>query len=399
MKIAIILILSFGIQGNTQVLLTTTYFEDFGSTDITAWTDNSTILGWYATDIGSPMHEDITVAAPSNAGRFYSYECNGDNDQKIGSRASGGTGTIYYGVRLRNNSGAPIDYLLVEFDWYQLSLAENGGNVNTISFSYQVGPTVTSLTAGAWTNFAALDYTAPMSSGACCSAQIEGYPCTQTGSNSACINVTIPAGEEIMLRFTDGNDGANDHHMAIDNFFVGIATEMTCSFILSATLSNFTVIKNERENYLMWETLSESNTSHFELEWSEDGKTFQTLQTVIAAGNSSTTQNYSYSHFPEKQFSIIYYRLKSVDFDGSFTYSSILSVNRIYNKIVVLDNQINLNEFSVSNTSQNVIIYDINGRKVYESFHYNNDVIPWQSSGLYIIHIPASRIYHKFIIP
>lgn len=74
---------------------------------------------------------------------------------------------------------------------------------------------------------------------------------------------------------------------------------------------------------LSWSTASESNTSLFEVEKSEDGIDFAMLGSIEAAGNSN---NKKYYNFLDAQASAkkIYYRLKQIDIDGSFTYSDVL---------------------------------------------------------------------------
>jgi len=72
-----------------QVLVTTTsYVQDFGTTDISTWTNNSTILGWYTSNSAFAHENIVTSPVPINNGSFYSYECNGDNNQKLGTRPS-----------------------------------------------------------------------------------------------------------------------------------------------------------------------------------------------------------------------------------------------------------------------------------------------------------------------
>ena len=115
------------------------YTQDFGATDITSWSNNSTYLGWYANNSSpSTLHNDITSAIPTNTGSFYTYECNGSNDQKIGSRASGTIGTIYYGIRFTNNSGITLTTISISVDYLQLSLAQNGNVPNNIDAEYLV---------------------------------------------------------------------------------------------------------------------------------------------------------------------------------------------------------------------------------------------------------------------
>ncbi|OKL41205.1 hypothetical protein [Pontibacter flavimaris] len=76
---------------------------------------------------------------------------------------------------------------------------------------------------------------------------------------------------------------------------------------------------------LEWETASEQNNSHFEVERSADGKTFAALGSVPGNGNSSVSLAYSYlDKYPLEGMN--YYRLKQVDVDGRYEYSKVVAV-------------------------------------------------------------------------
>ncbi len=211
---------------------TGSYFQNFGVVDINSWTNNVTYPGWYM--VGTfQSHQDITASPPSNTGGFYTYECNGNNDQKIGSRASGSTGTLRYGVVLQNTTGSAVSHVRVTYKGYQLSLAQNG-STNVIGFDYIVGTTPPAIGAGGGTSVAALNFTQLQSNGSSGSSQVMGYPCTQMANISACITVAIPHNSYILLRWNDPDDSGNDHHMAIDDIDVQfLSTTLTVN---SATI-------------------------------------------------------------------------------------------------------------------------------------------------------------------
>lgn len=76
---------------------------------------------------------------------------------------------------------------------------------------------------------------------------------------------------------------------------------------------------------LTWETASEQNNSHFEVERSTDGSTFEQLGSVPGNGNSVVTIAYQYlDKHPHPGLN--YYRLKQVDFDGKYEYSKVVAV-------------------------------------------------------------------------
>ncbi len=99
-------------------------------------------------------------------------------------------------------------------------------------------------------------------------------------------------------------------------------------------------------NQLYWATASERNASHFEIEVSNDGKTWESIGSVAAAGNSTDLNSYSLSHmYPT--MSINYYRLTQYDLDGAYV---------TYSKIVSLDNREHAGEL--------IGIYNTLGQKI-----------------------------------
>jgi uncharacterized delta-60 repeat protein len=95
-------------------------------------------------------------------------------------------------------------------------------------------------------------------------------------------------------------------------------------------------------NQLDWATATEKNSSHFVVQRSLDGKGFEKIGEVQAAGNSNQQVAYTFKDenaivFEQK---VMYYRLKQVDLDGSFEYSAIVAFNRdkVAKDIVVYPN-------------------------------------------------------------
>src|SRR5690554_8176182 len=68
-------------------------------------------------------------------------------------------------------------------------------------------------------------------------------------------------------------------------------------------------------NLLTWETATETNNDYFSIAHSSDGFSWQEIDKVSGAGNSTEVKTYSLDHrnFPS---AINYYRLTQVDFDG-----------------------------------------------------------------------------------
>lgn len=76
---------------------------------------------------------------------------------------------------------------------------------------------------------------------------------------------------------------------------------------------------------ISWETAAEINNDYFTIERSGDGNTFEAIEYVQGAGNSSSPLSYSrLDKTPLEGRN--YYRLKQTDYDGHFTYSDIKTV-------------------------------------------------------------------------
>ena len=136
-----------------------TYFQDFNSLSATgtsnAWSDNSTIQGWYA---GASTYEadDGTSLVPV----MKSYgESTGSNtfDRALGSMINVPPGPLAVGLRLKNTSGNTLGSLSVDY-WGEQWRGSGSGAADTIYFAYS--STASSL-VGTYSPVGALDFTAP----------------------------------------------------------------------------------------------------------------------------------------------------------------------------------------------------------------------------------------------
>jgi hypothetical protein len=123
----------------------------------------------------------------------------------------------------------------------------------------------------------------------------------------------------------DNTANANDG--ALMNFALsGTTSNFTAHTLLAGplpvTLTRFTAARSGNEAVLQWETATEEHTRDFIIERSDDGKNYTEIGSVSAAGNSQTTLDYSYTD-PQPLQNSNFYRLKQVDLDGNFVYSTV----------------------------------------------------------------------------
>lgn len=172
------------------------------------------------------------------------------------------------------------------------------------------------------------------------------------------------------------------------------ANHVLANGALPLTLVTFEAQLINKDVLLQWSTSSEQNTSHFDIERSADGNNFSVIGNVNAAGNSSSTINYS---FPDNDpvTGNNFYRLKMVDIDGHFSYSKTI--------VVKLENVTSLSIYpnpakntlylhtSGSNESALIQIVDLAGKKVKEE-----KVILTRNTPIDISNLPKS--IYKVII-
>lgn len=177
--------------------------------------------------------------------------------------------------------------------------------------------------------------------------------------------------------------------------------------ILPLTLKYFSAWKRPDANRLTWQTLSEKNFSHFEIEKSADGINFISIGSVLGKGSSNKPAIYSYDD--NEMRPVQYYRLKQIDIIGKYTYSNILKVNRddAANTKVVFNNrvtsQLNLRIIDLPSDNLTIKFIDNTGREIKSqqvkinqgenSLNLNTGSIP---SGFYYMLLTADNYKRTF---
>lgn len=120
------------------------------------------------------------------------------------------------------------------------------------------------------------------------------------------------------LRFLNQNTG-----------FAGCGTGYVIKFtgIVPVELTSFTgKINNLGHVILNWETATELNNHMFEIERRTESSEFRTIGFVEGSGTSNEPRSYSFIDKTSEQ-GITYYRLKQVDFNGTYSYSDVVELD------------------------------------------------------------------------
>jgi hypothetical protein len=95
--------------------------------------------------------------------------------------------------------------------------------------------------------------------------------------------------------------------------------------VVPVELTDFKGEIKESKNRLTWTTASEINTQYFDIERSTNSDKFETVGRVKAAGQSASPLTYAFEEENALQKNN-YYRLKTVDLDGSFSISKTITL-------------------------------------------------------------------------
>lgn len=166
--------------------------------------------------------------------------------------------------------------------------------------------------------------------------------------------------------------------------------------VLPVELIDFDVTVDEDDIILDWSTASELNNSFFTIEKSTDGENFTEIGTVNGVGNSTEKVDYNFVDTNPTR-GINYYRLVQTDYDGTTSYSDVVSINWGGNRksaVVSLYPNPASSDLIVTSDSQGdglVQIMNTKGTLVYQgvqtlSERMEIDVEEF-SAGLYYIHI------------
>lgn len=222
------------------------------------------------------------------------------------------------------------------------------------------------------------------------------------------------------IKFMPTTDGAQGTAFYItshnaDNYGSTIIINVTGNGVqpVPVELTDFKASLNNNSVNINWNTATEINNYGFEIERSVNNNIFEKIGFVQGCGNSNSPKHYSYDDDGIYSSGKYSYRLKQIDTDGSYEYSSIKDV-LISNPSITKLKQNYPNPSNPSTTIEyelpskdciSIKIYDIAGKIVRvllneekESGRYKiiwdglNDAKALVSSGTYFYQIQTSNI-------
>lgn len=166
---------------------------------------------------------------------------------------------------------------------------------------------------------------------------------------------------------------------------------------LPITLVSFKGQKEAGKVILSWITSSEINNSHFEVERSSDATRFYKIGEVAGSGNSNTSKTYNFID-ELNNAKVTFFRLKQVDYSGSYTYSNVISLNNdntTFNPAMnIFPNPAN-NCIQIIGLTEHAYVYDTVGRIVCSITESGQTDISALAPGIYFVKTSTATM--KFI--
>ena len=218
--VALLLVLGAGAAQAQNVSLTGgTYSQNFDTLSNTAGSTTNTALptGWQLTESGGGARDNEQYAVDtggSNTGDTYSYGSAGSTERAFGSLRSGTLISIF-GACFTNNTGGTISSLAIGYTGEEWRLG-TAARADSLGFEYSLN--ATSLTTGAWTSVATLNFSTPNT--ATTGAKDGNAAANRTALSDTIGSLSIANGASFCIRWLDGDASGADDGLAVDDFSI-----------------------------------------------------------------------------------------------------------------------------------------------------------------------------------
>lgn len=397
---------------NTLTFLTLLFFQNTVNAQVTVWSDDfnngcasnclaTTWNGWTLNDNsggttgGAPNDWFVSCAEEGVVPPGCGSSCIGDASLHIGANPgaggdmgasfneTGATNATYRRIvsptiNATGHTGMTLYFDFIAFgssacsdDRAQLQLSTDGGATWPAGYQY----CLTSV---------------------CCGA-CNGYSQGQWTTYSLALPAAFDNNPNIKVAFhwrNNGNGSGTDPSVAIDD------VRITRPNPLAVELLSFSAEKSGNSAQIIWQVENERNFSHYELERSTDGgNSFSKIHQTNGNCSGEATCDYQYKDITFDK--IVYYRLKMVDTDGSYTYSNIISLDETSSNIYSLlstyaeGDVLMVKLGSKKKSSAKFVLYNIAGKAVATESNVavkngitiKNMSIDGLSNGVYILKI------------
>ncbi len=140
-----------------------------------------------------------------------------------------------------------------------------------------------------------------------------GLGCAAGTGTLSILLPTLPVGEYYVV--ADGDEGSE------------CIWDFSSTQVLPVEFAGMDGYVDGKVNQIEWETASELNNSHFEIQ--RAANITQKFTSIGRVEGNGTTAEYSRYYFTDEEpLAQGYYRLKQVDFDGTIDYSKVISIKR-----------------------------------------------------------------------
>ncbi len=213
-----------------------TYTQDFNTLASTGatqtWTDNTTLLGWYAANNTGAQTTLTLGTGTGTTGGHYNFGATSATDRAIGMLTSGTTPqtTQYTALRIKNNDATQrISAITITYTGEQW---RTSGVAGTMDFQYGVG--ATGVTTGTYVfgtsgySTTALDFVAPSIATA---GALDGNLAANRAVKTATLNLMVLPGQEIWLRWR--RNTSSSPGLAVDDVNISATyctPQPTCSY-------------------------------------------------------------------------------------------------------------------------------------------------------------------------
>jgi len=225
---------------------------------------------------------------------------------------------------------------------------------------------------------------------------------------------TVGAGGTLTHNVVNGTNNGAMTVTASNSCGNGNITGQPCSVVpidlvrFNASLKNDVVV-------LEWTTASEVNNDYFTIERSFDGRNFEDIAQIKGAGQSY--DELSYSYIDDKAVGlaaerVVYYRLKQTDFDGSYEYSDVISLElgdvTTFDIIEIFEEQSQIKVHFNAPSEGDVVasVFDLNGKLLqsqnytaFDGFNEMNISTSGLQAGMYIVSLTngGKHVSQKFV--